>query len=94
MEKAKANAFVALKELVAIANNKSETPDYGDKHGKKAKNGWYRYDVRFGIPVYNQEGELERYNVFRARMLVRCEENEQLYLYDLVQIKKETSAPL
>ncbi len=93
-EKAKANAIVAIKELVTIANNKSNTPDYGDKHGMKAENGWYRYDIRFGIPVYNESGELERYNIFRARMLVRCDEKKQLYLYDIVQIKKETSRPL
>lgn len=38
--------------------------------------------------------EFERYNIFRARMLVRCDENSKLFLYDIVQIKKETSTPL
>ena len=64
------------------------------RHGNKAKNGCYRYDTRFGIPVYSELGEIERYNIFRARMLVRCDENNKLYLYDIVQIKKETSTPL
>ena len=56
------------------------------RHGNKAKNGWYRYDTRFGIPVYSELGEIERYNIFRARMLVPCDENNKLFLYDVVQI--------
>lgn len=93
-EKAKANAISAIGELLQIADNKSEFPDYDGRHGNKAKNGWYRYDTRFGIPVYSESGEIERYNIFRARMLVRCDENNKLFLYDIVQIKKETSTPL
>ena len=59
-----------------------------------ANNGrWNRYDTRFGIPVYSELGEIERYNIFRARMLVRCDKNNKLYLYDIMQIKKETSTP-
>ena len=79
---------------IQIADNKAEFPDYDRRHGNKAKNGWYRYDTRFGIPVYSELGEIERYNIFRARMLVRCDENNKLFLYDVVQIKKETSTPL
>lgn len=93
-EKAKANVITAIGELIQIADNKTEFPDYDRKHRNKAKNGWYRYDTRFGIPVYSELGEIERYNIFRARMLVRCDENNKLYLYDVVQIKKETSTPL
>lgn len=93
-EKAKANAITAIGELIQIADNKAEFPDYDGRHGNKARNGWYRYDTRFGIPVYDELGEIERYNIFRARMLVRCDENNKLYLYDIVQIKKETSTPL
>ena len=92
-EKAKANVITAIGELIQIADNKAEFPDYDRRHGNKAKNGWYRYDTRFGIPVYSELGEIERYNIFRARMLVRCDENNKLFLYDVVQIKKETSTP-
>nr|MCR5235949.1 virulence RhuM family protein [Lachnospiraceae bacterium] len=31
---------------------------------------------------------------FGSRMLVRCDANGKLFLYDIVQIKKETSTPL
>ena len=93
-EKAKANAVTAIKELIEIATDKAGTPDYNGKHGNKAKYGWYRYNTRFGIPVYNESGTLERYNIFRARVLVRRDINGKLYLYDVVTIKKETSKPL
>ena len=93
-EKAKANMLSAIGELICIADNKAEMEDYENKHGAKAKLGWYRYDVRFGIPVYNDENELEQYNIFSARMLVRCNEEGKLFLYDFVRTKKETSSPL
>jgi len=91
--KAKANAATAIKGLVQIATNKTSYPDYEQKHRAKAKYGWYRYDTRFGIPVYEDDGTLVRYNIFSARMLVRRDKNEKLYLYDLVRIKKETCKP-
>ena len=92
--KAKANMIIAIGDMINIATGKTEYPDYNQKHGAKAKYGWYRYDTRFGIPVYGESGELIRYNIFSTRMLVRCDENGKLYLYDLVRTKKETSKPL
>ena len=64
------------------------------KHKRDAKNGWYRYDSRFALPVYDDIGELERYNVFHASMLVRHSNDGKLYLYDVIDIKKETSNSL
>ena len=92
-EKAKANMVSAIGELIKIATNKSESKDFEGKHKKKALYGWYRYDTRFGIPTYDSEGVLEKYNIYSARMLVRCDQNGKLYLYDLVRTKKETSSP-
>ncbi|MCR5273169.1 MAG: 23S rRNA (uracil(1939)-C(5))-methyltransferase RlmD [Lachnospiraceae bacterium] len=65
-----------------------------DKHKRDAKNGWYRYDSRLALPVYDDKGELERYNVFHASMLVRHSNDGKLYLYDVIDIKKETSNSL
>lgn len=93
-EKAKANAIIAIEDLIEIATDKTEFPDHNNKHGNKAKYGWYRYTTRFGIPVYDENGELNKYNIFRARILVRRDEDGKLYLYDIVTIKKETSRPL
>ena len=42
---------------------------------------------------YDENGDVERYNVFSARVLIRYAYSEKLYLNDIVQ-KKETSTPL
>ncbi len=91
--RAKANMAAAIEGLVQIAINKGKLPDYGNKHGEKAKNGWYHYDTRFGIPVYGTDGVLLRYNIFSARMLVRCDKEGTLFLYDFIRIRKETCSP-
>ena len=92
--KAKAYASQAVGELIQIATNKSKAEDYHSKHKKKAKYGWYRYDTRLGLPVYNLQGEVERYNIFKLRMLVRHDADGKLYLYDFLRTKKEMSSPL
>ncbi len=92
-EKAKANMTSAIGDLIRIATNKSVSEDYEGRHKSKAKQGWYRYNTRFGIPTYDSDGVLQQYNIYSARMLVRCDENGKLYLYDLVRTKKETSSP-
>lgn len=92
--KAKANSSIAIEELIQIAGNKSSSPDYNEKHKDKAKYGWYRYDTRFAVPVYGNSSELERYNIYAVRMLVRHAQDGKLYLYDMLRIKKETSNPL
>lgn len=94
VSKAKANASQGIPELIQIATNPSFSENTKKKHVKDAKYGWYRYDVRFAIPVYEEEsGELLRYNIFRARMLVRHAEDDKKYLYDFLAIKKETNSP-
>ena len=92
-EKAKANMISAIGDLIKIAINKTVSQDYGNNHKGKAKLGWYRYDTRFGIPVYDLEGKLIQYNIYTARMLIRCDKDGKLYLYDFVRTKKETSSP-
>ena len=72
--KAKANAAQAIGELIEVAENKSVSEDFKEKHGEKAKYGWYRYDTRLALPVYNDEGEIQRYNIYKLRMLVRYDE--------------------
>lgn len=91
---AKANASKIVKEMIEIASNKNFAQNYNEKHNADARFGWYRYDTRFALPVYNESGELERYNVFAARMLVRHAKDGKLYLYDILRTKKETSRPL
>ena len=64
---------------------------YGKKSKCSRRFGWYRYDSRFALPVYKESGEVEGYNVFKVIMVVRHAHDGKLYLYDLVNIKKETS---
>ena len=64
------------------------------KHWRNAMYGWYRYDSRFAIPVYRDDEEVERYNIFHASLIVRYSEDGKLYLYDVIDIKKETSNPI
>ncbi len=90
--KAKANAATAIPELIQIATNPSFQENRKEKHNKDARNGWYRYEVRFALPVY-EENVLSRYNIFEAILLVNHAENGKKYLYDIIGIKKETSKP-
>lgn len=89
--KAKANAAQAIPEMIEIATSKEYEENKKNKHNRHAKNGWYRYDTRFALPVYGASGEVERYNVFHARLLIRHASSGKLYLYDILEIKKETS---
>ena len=59
------------------------------------RQGWYRYDIRFGLPVYDDKtGNLDRYNIFTAILLIKHSEDGNKYLHDITTIKKETSSPL
>lgn len=92
--KAKANATTGIPELIEIANGKHHRENIEEKHSWNAKNGWYRYDSRFALPVYGESGDIERYNLFHASILIRHSNDGKMYLYDVIDIKKETSNPL
>lgn len=92
--KAKANAAQGLPELIEIASGVRYTPNTKPKHNKDAKHGWYRYESRFALPVFGDNGEVARYNVFHVAMILRHAEDGKKYLYDIMNIKKETSSLL
>lgn len=77
--------------MIEIATSKTYENNKKNKH---SKHGWYRYDTRFALPVYSVNGDIERYNVFTARILIRHASSGKMYLYDVLEIKKETSEPL
>lgn len=91
--KAKANASQGIPEMLEIATGKYFKKNFGEKHNRNAANGWYRYDSRFALPIYDDNGEVERYNIFHASMLIRRDADGKMYLYDVMDIKKETSTP-
>ncbi|MDO4620682.1 MAG: hypothetical protein Q4B09_08690 [Lachnospiraceae bacterium] len=93
--KAKANAAQGIPELIQIATNPMYEVNRESKHNQDAKYGWYRYVVRFGIPVFDDKtNEIIRYNIFQAKMLVRHSEDGNKYLYDFLAIKKENEQPV
>lgn len=92
--KAKANAAQGIPEIIEIAKGKQFKENKGKKHQWDARFGWYRYDSRFALPVYDEDGDVERYNIFHASMIIRHDKNGKMYLYDIMGIKKETSNPL
>lgn len=93
LSKVKANLVQGIPQMIEIAVKKRWSKDFGQKHGKKAAKGWYRYDTRFALPVINEEGKIICYNIYQAVLIVRYAANNKLYLYDIQNIKKETSYP-
>ena len=94
-KRAKANATQGIPELIQIATNKTYEENRKEKHKSDAKLGWYRYDVRFALPAYDESGEnIIRYNIYSAVMLVRHSENGKKYLYDFLEIKKGNERPV
>ena len=91
--KAKANSAQAIREIIEIAEGGHHRDNVGDKHKRNAAHGWYRYDSRFALPVFNEDGSVLRYNAFHASLIVRHSNDGKKYLYDFLDIKKETSNP-
>lgn len=89
--KAKANVVQGIPKLIEYATNKNFKENRKEKHNKDAKYGWYSYDVRVALPVFSENGKIERYNIFNVALIVRHAQNGKMYLYDIVKIKKETS---
>lgn len=79
--------------MIEISCNGIFSENLDKKHDIDAKYGWYRYDTRFAIAVYNNAGEIERYNIFKARTIIRHDSDGKKYLYDVINIKKEPSTP-
>jgi len=87
--KAKANAAQGIPELLEVATNRQFEENRKEKHDSDAKYGWYSYDSRFAVPVFGDDSEIERYNVFRAAILIRHAQDGKKYLYDIMKIKKK-----
>ena len=88
--KAKANAVQVIPELVKIATNITFRENTEQKHNSNAKYGWYRCTVRFSFPTSDDKGNITGRNHCQGRMIIRCDANGKNYLYDIIDIKKET----
>ena len=87
--KAKANAASGLPEIIETASGQHFRKNQELKHKRDAKNGWYRYNSYFAMPVYDNNGNVVRYNVFHASLLIRHANDGKMYLYDIIDIKKK-----
>ena len=92
--KAKANAAQGIREMIEAATNKTFRKNHKKKHSADAGEGWYYYTTRFALPVYHNEMKTAQYNVYTGCLVVNCTLGGKMYLYDLVDIKKEASNPL
>ena len=88
--KAKANLSQAIPELIKTATNIAFRDNINEKHSKNAKYGWYRCTVHFSIPITNDKGIPIGRNYYQGRMIIRWDEDGRKYLYDIIDIKKET----
>lgn len=88
--KAKANASQAIPRLIEIATNIVYRENSDEKHRHNAKFGWYRCTVRFTLPTCDEKGNVNGKNAFQGRMIIRFDEDGKKYLYDIIDIKKET----
>ena len=86
-------SIVLIPQMIEIATNKRWKEDFDNKHKKRAKNGWFRYNTRFAMPVMNDDGEIIEYNIYQAVLIVRYAADGRLYLYDVQNIKKEMRYP-
>lgn len=93
LAKAKANAALAVEWLIENAAGKRYKENLAEKHAVNARYGWYRLHSRFALPVFMENGEIERYNTFCIEILIRHAADGKMYLYDMVNVKKETSTP-
>ena len=91
--KAKANASQVIGKMIVVATNRRWVENKDKKHKKDAEKGWYRYDTYFGVPVQGSGERAARVNIFRATLVVRIS-LKGLFLYDVINIKKEASKPL
>lgn len=89
----KANLLVELEKIIRYATNERWTKDYDNKHKKSASNGWNRYDVHFSYPKNDINGNIITAERYKATMVVRINEKQELYLYDIINIKKELGGP-
>lgn len=91
--KAKANAAQVIGKMIVIATNKRWIENKNEKHKKDAKQGWYRYDSYFAMPVQGSDEKGSRVNIYKATLVIR-NSLKGLFLYDIINIKKEASKPL
>jgi len=91
--KAKANLSQGILGVIQIAKKIFIKSNKKEKHKKGAYHGWHYYKTRFAIPIFHEKTKEITYSKYSAVLLVQHSIDGNLYLYDIQNIKKETSNP-
>ena len=89
--RAKRKAIDGLGELIETATNR-RWEQTRHTQSKDAKYGMYRYDSTFAFPVKGSDGVVQRVRAYDAELLIRNASDGKKYLYDIVNLKENTSA--
>lgn len=89
--RAKANSVQGIRQMIHISRKVSENENMKLKNKKKASKGWYRYLTRFALPIMPDGENIEYYNTYLVTLIVRVDKKGILYLYDVINVKKERS---
>ena len=92
LAKVKANISQIIPDLICKADNRRWIENKAEKHVNQADGGWYRYDVHFSFPVQIENNPIKRWNDYCATLVVKIN-RRGLYLYDIINIKKEARNP-
>lgn len=92
LAKVKANAAQIIGLMIINATNRRWIENKDEKHRHDASEGWYRYDTYFAMAVRGSGEKEERWNQYKATLVVR-KNGRGLFLYDVIDIKKEASTP-
>lgn len=93
LAKVKANAAQIIGTMIVNATNRRWIDNKDLKHKENASKGWYRYDTYFAVQVQGSNEKQMRLNQYKATLVVR-KTSRGLFLYDVINIKKEASTPL
>lgn len=85
----KMQAATNLDEMLLLAENGEWRENVKSKHAEDAKNGWYRYDTQFAVPILNAKKTIDHYTVYGGTLLIRNDADGKSYLYDLIDIEKK-----
>lgn len=92
LAKVKANTAQIIDQMIENATNRRWNENKNAKHKNNASGGWFRYDTYFRMPVKGSEENVGRFNQYKATLVVR-KTSDKLFLYDVLDIKKEASTP-
>lgn len=85
----KLQAATNLDEMLLLAQNGAWKENLKEKHEIDAKNGWYRYQTQFAVPILNAKKAVDHYTVYGGTLLIRNDADGKSYLYDLLNVEKK-----